>query len=185
MSDHFLGAFVTIATLRSPALTARKHLCGSLHLRLHKPHVAILMATWFAFAVFCSDHPLHTGCCTFYLPQSVSLDYTLHPAWFILFKLLYAQAKRRYGDDYLRKFNNLLSSLSWPPSFTTVRLNFPSIEDSSPFRELKRQLEEVLYTYLLMSLHFKLNCDYSRLWSISFQEDFIFNLTSSLPLCFI
>ena len=37
----FLGAFVTIASLRLPALTARKHTCGSLRLQLHKPHVAI------------------------------------------------------------------------------------------------------------------------------------------------
>ena len=64
MSENFLDAFVTIATFRSPALTARKHTCGSLRLRLHKPHVAILTATRFTFVVFCCDHPLHTGCCS-------------------------------------------------------------------------------------------------------------------------
>ena len=42
MSENFLGTFVSRRTLRTPALTARKRTCGSLRLRLHKPHVANL-----------------------------------------------------------------------------------------------------------------------------------------------
>ena len=59
MSEHFLGTFVTIA--KSAALTARKHMCDSFCSCLHKPGVANLAAAWFAFAVFGSGHPLHTG----------------------------------------------------------------------------------------------------------------------------
>ena len=51
--NDFLGAFVTITTLRPRALTARKHTRGSLCLQLHRPNVAILTATRFMFAVFC------------------------------------------------------------------------------------------------------------------------------------
>jgi len=58
MEDIFLGAFVSRCTLKTPALTARKHTCGSLRLRLHEPHVANLTAARFTFAVFCSGHTL-------------------------------------------------------------------------------------------------------------------------------
>ena len=73
MSEYFLGAFVTIATIRSPALTARKHTCDRLHLRLHKPHEAILTAARFTFTVFCTGYPLHTDCCLFYLPRRAGI----------------------------------------------------------------------------------------------------------------
>ena len=74
--SHLLGAFVTIATLRSPVLTARKHTCGSLRLRLHKPHVANRpisrphdLHSQSSVAV---TH-LHTGCCSFYLPRRAGI----------------------------------------------------------------------------------------------------------------
>ena len=51
----------------------RKHTCDSLRLRLHKPHVAILTAARFTFAVFCSGQPLHTDCCSFYLPRRAEI----------------------------------------------------------------------------------------------------------------
>jgi len=38
---EFLRRLRNVATLRTPALTARKHTCGSLRYQLHKPHVAI------------------------------------------------------------------------------------------------------------------------------------------------
>jgi len=53
MQENFLGAFVSRRTLSTPALTAWKHTCGSLRIRLHKPHVANLTAARFTFAVFC------------------------------------------------------------------------------------------------------------------------------------
>jgi len=61
---EFLGAFVSRRTLRSPALTARKHMCDSLRLQLHQPHVANLTAAWLTVVV---TH-LHMNCSSFYLP---------------------------------------------------------------------------------------------------------------------
>jgi len=67
-----------IETYLKDACAYRKETqCGSLSLRLHKPHVTYLTAARFTFAVFCSDlHSqysvmvthLHTNCCSFYLP---------------------------------------------------------------------------------------------------------------------
>jgi len=62
MLENFLGAFVSIRTLRTPALTARKHTCGSLRLRLHEPHVFNFMPreVHSQYSVMVTD--LHTNC---------------------------------------------------------------------------------------------------------------------------
>ena len=47
------------------------------------------------------------------------------------------------GDNCLNKFSSLLKVLSWPPSFTTIRLNLQACDQSVILEDIKATLAKV------------------------------------------